>query len=392
MRLRGATITLFLIAGWVIGGGAAFAAPACTVAAFETEPETTVGACTAALAQSGLSDAERAELMKIRARSLHTTGHLDEAIKDYDAALLLAPDDPELHLRRGWTAYDKDDFALVIDQANAAIKLRPGYAAAYDLIGATLARPEVGRQQEAMAVYREAIRIDPDNPSFHFHLMVVDSCCGMPESALAEAEVLLRLPAALITKPHSVEYYGKKTSYRVDVSLERARFLSLLGRIDEAKQAYDQAVRDDPGALTYACRAAFLLEYMHSSFDEVQADLDKSLAADPNVWYSHGTQGRVFFYRKDYSAAEKELGRSLAIHPTNGFIRWWHAMTLRMLGRTEDAESEAVAAFQVDPDFMFGKVASLEKFGLAPPLSRDTDPRPALYDAARACMIDDKCW
>jgi tetratricopeptide (TPR) repeat protein len=392
MWLHGVTITLFLLTGWAIGSGPTIAAPVCNVAAFEGDPEATIGACTTALGQSGLSDAERADLLKIRARSLHSTGHLDEAIKDYDAALLLAPNDPELHLRRGWTAFDKRDFALVFDQANSAIKLKPDYAAAYDLVGATLARRDVGRQHEAIAVFREAIRLNPEEPLFHLHLMEVYTCCGLPEKALEEAEAVLHLPAALITKPSSVEYYLKKTSFRVDASLERGKLLSILGRNDEAKQAYDQAVSEDPGALTYAGRAAFLLEYMHSASDEVQADLDKSFAADPDVWFSHGVEGRVLFYRKDYSAAEKEFGRSLSIYPVNGFIHWWRAMTLRALGRSDDAAAEAVTAFQVDPGFMFSKASTLEKFDFLPSLSGDTDPRPAFYDAARACMLDEKCW
>jgi tetratricopeptide (TPR) repeat protein len=293
MLLRGATITLWLMASWAFGhdqalAQQALAEPACTVAAFETQPEATVTACTAVLDKSGLSDAERAGTLKIRARSLHTTGRLDDAIKDYDTALLLAPNDPELHLRRGWTAYDKADFKTVLDQANAAIKLKPDYADAYDLVGAMLSRREIGRQHEAMAVFAEAIRLNPNDPLFHIHLMDVSECCGMPEEALREADAVLRLPVAAITKPNSIVHYFKRASFRTVASLERARMLAVLGRNDEAKQAYDRAAHDDPGALTYAGRAAFLLEQVQAPLDEVQADLDKSLAADANIWFSHG--------------------------------------------------------------------------------------------------------
>jgi tetratricopeptide (TPR) repeat protein len=396
MLLRSATITLWLIASWAFGHGQALAqqAPAqsaCSVAAFETQPEATVAACTAILDKSGLSDAARAETLKIRARSLHKTGRLDDAIKDYDTALLLAPNDPELHLRRGWTAYDKADFKTVFDQAKEAIKLKPDYADAYDLVGATLARRDVGRQHEAMAVYAEAIRLNPNEPFFHIHLMDVFTCCGMPEDALREADALLRLPVAAITKPDATEFYLKRTSYRTVASLERARMLSILGRNDEAKQAYDQAVHDDPGALTYAGRAAFLLEQMQAPLDAVQADLDKSLAADANLWLSHGLAGRVQFYGKNYAAAEPEFARSLAIYPINGEMRWWHAMTLRLLGRGDEAAEEAVTAFRVDPGFMFGKVRTLQKLGFVPTLPADSDPMPAIYDAARACMLDEHC-
>ena len=391
MLLRGATITLWLMASWAFVHDQALAEPACTVAAFESQPEATVQACTAVLDISGLSDAERAEALKIRARSLHTTGRLDDAIKDYDAALLLAPNDPELHLRRGWTAYDEADFKTVFAQANEAIKLKPDYADAYDLIGATLARREVGRRHEAMAVFAEAIRLDPNAPLFHIHLMDVSECCGMPEEALREADAVLHLPVASITKPNATEFYFKRTSFRAVASLERARMLAILGRNDEAKQAYDQAVHDDPGALTYAGRAAFLLEQIQAPLDEVQADLDKSLAADADIWFSHGLAARVQFYRKNYTAAETEFARSLAIYPINGEMRWWHAMTLRLLGRGDEAAEEAVTAFRVDPGFMFGKVRTLQKFGFLPALSADGDQMPAIYDAARACMLDEHC-
>jgi tetratricopeptide (TPR) repeat protein len=396
MLLRGATITLWLMASWAFGhdqalAQQALAEPACTVAAFETQPEATVTACTAVLDKSGLSDAERAGTLKIRARSLHTTGRLDDAIKDYDTALLLAPNDPELHLRRGWTAYDKADFKTVLDQANAAIKLKPDYADAYDLVGAMLSRREIGRQHEAMAVFAEAIRLNPNDPLFHIHLMDVSECCGMPEEALREADAVLRLPVAAITKPNSIVHYFKRASFRTVASLERARMLAVLGRNDEAKQAYDRAVHDDPGALTYAGRAAFLLEQVQAPLDEVQADLDKSLAADANIWFSHGLAARVQFYRKNYAAAETEFARSLAIYPINGEMRWWHAMTLRLLDRGDEAAEEAVTAFRVDPGFMFGKVRTLQKLGLLPTLSSDSDQMPAIYDAARACMLDEHC-
>ncbi len=62
-----------------------------------------------------------------------------------------------------------------------------------------------------------------------------------------------------------------------------------------------------------------------------------------------GWPARVQFYRKNYAAAEPEFARSLAIYPINGEMRWWHAMTLRLLGRSDEAAEEAVTAFRVDP-------------------------------------------
>ena len=395
MFSRAGPITLWLLLAFGgIGNAQSSLGERCSVQAFESRPEATVEACTAILDAGGVSDRTRAEALKIRARSLHSLSHLDEAIGDYEVALLLAPDDPELHLRRGWTAYDKHDFDLVRRQAEEALKLKPGYADANDLIGAVLAHPSVRRFDEARAAYNEAIRADPGNPLFRYHLLQLLEYWVSTPGALEVADALLQLPASAITKPHAIDYYRKKTSFRTAVTLERGELLAALGKLDEARASFDRAVQDDPGALSYARRGAFLLERsaLPTPMDQVQADVDRSLAADANYWFSLGLAGRVHFYGKNYEAAATELARSVELYPINGSMRWWHAMTLRMLGRSDDAAAEAVTAFQVDPGFMLQKVSALRKYGFVPQLAPNVDPRPVLYDAARACMLDERCW
>jgi tetratricopeptide (TPR) repeat protein len=123
----------------------------CSVQGFEAQPATTVNVCTSILDAGGLSHSARAEALKIRARSLHSLGRLDEAISDYESALLLAPDDPELHVRRGWTAYDRHEFERVFGEAERALQLKPGYASAHDLIGAVFAHSTIRKFQAARA-------------------------------------------------------------------------------------------------------------------------------------------------------------------------------------------------------------------------------------------------
>lgn len=366
----------------------------CSVPAFEIRPDAALEACTAILNAGGLSDRGRAEALKIRARSLRRMDRLDEAIGDYELALLLAPDDPELHLRRGWTAYDKLDFDLARSQAEQALKLAPGYAGATDLIGAVLAHPRVRRIDEARAAYNEAIRAEPGDPLFRYHLFQLLEYWVSTPQALEAANALLQMPVGSITRPNAITYYRKLTSFRTAVTLERGRMLATLGKLDDARASFDQAVKDDPGALSYAWRAAFLLERsaLPTPTDQVQADLDRSLAADASYWFSLGLAGRVHFYGKNYDAAAAEFDRSIELYPINGQMRWWHAMTLRMLGRSDEAAAEAVTAFEVDPGFMSQKVRDLKKYGLLLPLAPNADPKPMLLDAARACMLDDRCW
>jgi tetratricopeptide (TPR) repeat protein len=391
---RGGAVVLWLLVA--CGAPATADAPGrkgCSVAAFEIQPERTVEACTSALDAGGLSARDRAETLKIRARSLHAIGRLDDAIRDYDAALAIAPDDPELHLRRGWTAYDRQDFALVRREAEEALRLRPGYANAYDLIGAMLAHEKVRKFDAARAAYDEAIRRDPSSPDFRYHMLQLLANWMSPQEGLEAADALLRLPDSTISRPDLVDYYGKKTSLRTAAALERARLLVLLGRREEAAKTYDRAIDVDPGALTYAWRAAFVmgLTSVDEPMDEIQADIDRSIAADGNYWFSRGLAGRVQFYGGNYQAAAVEFARAIELHPISGTMRWWHAMALRKLGKQEEAEGEAVTSFRVDPGFMSEKEPDLRRYGYLLKSSTRVDPAAAFADAARACMLDERC-
>jgi tetratricopeptide (TPR) repeat protein len=388
---RSAAAILLLLACCGVSPGQSSADAGCSVAAFESDATKTVEDCTSIIDGGSLSDATRAQALKIRARSRHVLGRIDDAIRDYDLALSLAPDDPELHLRRGWTAFDQRDFETVFGQAEQALALKPGYASVYDLIGAAVVARDSRQREQARAAYNEAVRLEPENPIFRYHIVQLLTMRGPWPEALQAADDLLALPVSAITRPNAVEYFRKRTSYRTATAIERGRILDHMGRIEEAEKAYDQAVTYDPSALTFAFRSGF--HRQHSApRDVVQTDLDRSLAADSNYWVSQELAGRFHFYGKDYRTAAEEFARATDLSPDNGILRWWHAMALHQLGRLEDAAEVAATAFQVDREFMFRKLPMLQQRGYLPTLPADADPRPALLDAARACMLDEGCW
>jgi tetratricopeptide (TPR) repeat protein len=388
---RSAAAILLLLACCGVSPGQPSADARCSVAAFESDAAKTVEDCTSVIDGAGLPDAARAQALKIRARSRHVLGRIDDAIRDYELALRLAPDDPELHLRRGWTAFDQRDFETVFGQAEQALALKPGFASAYDLIGAAVVARDSRQRAQARAAYDEAVRLEPQNPIFRYHIVQLLTMRGPWPEALQAADDLLALPVASITKPNALEYFRKRTSYRTATAIERGRILDHMGRLEEAEKAYDQAVAYDPGAMTFGWRSAFHLQHS-APRDVVQADLDRSLAADSNYWVSQEVAGRFHFYGKDYQTAAQEFAHAIELAPDNGMLRWWHAMALHQLGRLEDAAEEAATAFRLDRDFMFQKLPMLQQRGYLPTLSPNVDPRPALLDAARACMLDEGCW
>ncbi|MGY4313064.1 tetratricopeptide repeat protein [Bradyrhizobium sp. JR3.5] len=364
----------------------------------ETDPRQAIRNCTFTLSQDQLAPADRAKALKVRGRALYRTEHLDDAIGDYEAALKIAPDDPELHLRRGWTAFDKRDFDALFAHAHRALELRPGYGDVYGMIGAALSLGGPEKLAQARAAYDEAIRLQPDEPLARYNRFLLLKTNNFNSEAIEEAEAILRLPTPLITRPSAVTCYVRKTTYRIAMAIERALLLRIVGRIDEAQQAYDHAVEIDPDPLTYAWRAEFRLTQAAyapgappPSLSAAQDDLDKALALDPDYWFSLNQQAMLHFGRREYQVAAAEFARALKGYPINGTMRWYYAKTLRALGKNEEAASEGITAFQLDPGFMEWELGELQKRGYLAAIAADTDPRPAVIDAVHACMLDEDC-
>ncbi|MBW4478809.1 MAG: tetratricopeptide repeat protein [Tolypothrix brevis GSE-NOS-MK-07-07A] len=83
----------------------------------------------------------------------------EAAIKNYNTALQLNPDDAEVYYKRGLARYYLVDDEKAIQDYNQAIKINPKYAKAYNKLG--LARYELGDYEQAIEDYSQAIRINP---------------------------------------------------------------------------------------------------------------------------------------------------------------------------------------------------------------------------------------
>jgi tetratricopeptide (TPR) repeat protein len=405
LRRCGITVSLILAFGTAFPG-LTLAADQCSLELLEASAARAAEACTSVLNRDDLPKASRVESLKIRGRAMQRLDRYDDAIADYEAGLQIAPDDAELHLRRGWTAYEElprgwggpNAFDLALSQAEEALKLKPGYAEAYSLAAAALFLGAPDRFSEARAAQDEAIRLEPTNPEFRFNRLILLKGKGLFREAIEDADVILRLPAGLITKPSATVSYSRRTTYRIATAIERAYLLKVVGRTGEAQRAYDDAVALDPDPITYTRRAAFKSSQIGffagmppPPLEAIQDDLDKAFALDPDYGVGHEQQAYLHFTRKQYDAAATEFSRALTQFPSDGGMRWRYALTLRKLGRSDEAAGQAITAFRMDPGFMFNTLGMLRKRGYLLAIAPDVDPRPAIMDAARACMLDEEC-
>ncbi|HEY0301620.1 MAG TPA: tetratricopeptide repeat protein [Rhizomicrobium sp.] len=366
---------------------AAEPAVACVVPTDAGDPGAAIDGCGVRLALPGLSNAERATALKIRGRANHMAGNLDNAIRDFDTAIELSPNDPELRVRRGWTAYDKGDYLYVIALAEQAVGLDHEHAPAFDLLGAAAA--QTGNLALAKAAYDKSIEMQPNVVLSRFHRYQLYLQVGAQREALSELDELLRLDFAELDTTFT-ELRGKRVSYRTLSRLDRATLLDAMGRHDDAERAFNDFVKVEPGPVSYGWRGWHFFD--RSQFDRAQADLVVALSYDEKFWILHNLQGQVYNYTDRYDSAIASFTRSLELEPKSGSSLWGRALALRELHRTAEATKDSLAAIAADRDFLQRKLGSLTKLGYLQVARNERVDMPAVQDAVRACMLDMKCF
>lgn len=360
----------------------------CTVPVFGADKQAASAACTVVLNRSDLSNADRVRALITRGRALHRQLDIDAAIRDFDAAIALAPQDPEPLVRRASAAFFKKEYRTASELAERALRLNPRYAEAYDILG-TVAQV-AGNYRLAKAAYDQESELDPRSVVARFHRFEVFMKTDAQREGMRELDDLLEMNSpALDTE--SLDFRGAEVSYRTLVRLERATMFESMGRYEDSIKALDDLVRTDPGAVSYGWRGWFYNN--RGQFDLALADINKALSYDPSLAILYNLKGQVYLYTKDYERAVAAFTRSIELRiDTPGSSYWSRALALRALHHTDEALKDAETAVTVDCCFLIGKSKTLIKLGYLQPATANSDAASAVRDAVRACMLDEQCW
>jgi tetratricopeptide (TPR) repeat protein len=124
----------------------------------------------------------------------HDPAGIARAIGQYQAALAIQPDEPQVNNNIGTSLMELGRYEEAARFHRDAVRFAPGYAEAHWNLGVDL--HHLGRTDEAMTSYRTALRLKPDLPGAHFDLAVALDESGRRAEALAEVDAALRLDPA----------------------------------------------------------------------------------------------------------------------------------------------------------------------------------------------------
>jgi len=114
------------------------------------------------------NDEERATAYVQRARIHYKLNRFDAALRDWDDATRLNPNEKVDHFYRGLLRIHAKQYAKASEDFEQEM-LRPQPLNAFGYAGRGIARKELGQYDEAVSDFTEAIRLYPESPASYAH-------------------------------------------------------------------------------------------------------------------------------------------------------------------------------------------------------------------------------
>ncbi len=235
------------------------------------------------------------------------------------------------------------DFASGIDYHNAgrideaiasyreALRIRPDFAEAHDNLGKAL--KERGRLDDAIASYREALRIQPDHAGAHYRMGNALYEQGRLDAAAASYREALRI------EPGFAEGHN---------NLGNA--LKERGLLDDAIASYREALAVKPEyAVAHNNLGNALKE--RGRLDEAMASYREAIGIKPDFAAAHNNLGNALLERGRLDEAMASYREALGIEPDFAEAHGNLGNALREQGRPDDAIASYREALRIKPDY-----------------------------------------
>ena len=253
-----------------------------------------------------------------------------EAIAEYRLATSLDPKLAPAHLNLGISLLDSDPTGAA-ESFRRAVDLLPGQSRSVYLLGEALERG--GKRSEAIEQYRAASTLAPKDDVILFALaraLLADGQNSAAETGFRQlvslkpdsAPAQLGLAESLLAQQRTADAANLLADYLQKIPgdsharFERAVALENLNRFDDSLQELDQLDKSEaPTVDSLKLRGSIYLQ--QKKWTEADTSFQKALAASPADSQLHMWTGQTKMELRDYTAAEKELRRSLELAPGN---------------------------------------------------------------------------
>jgi len=253
----------------------------------------------------------------------------NKAIKSYDKALKLNPDDFYAWYYKGNAFYKLNQYNEAIKCFNKASELNPDYLYAWYYKGNTLIN--LKEYEEAIKCYNKALELDPDYLYAWYYKGYAFYKLNQYEKAIKYYNTALKL------NPDYLYAWFYKGNALIN-----------LKEYEEAIKCYSTALELNPDYV-YAWYYKGNAFYKLNHYEEAIKCYNKALELDPDCAYAWYYKGNAFYNLKKYEIALKYYNKVLELNPD--VIDDWYIVgnTFKEMGKYKLATEYYNKAIQLNP-------------------------------------------
>jgi serine/threonine-protein kinase len=279
---------------------------------------------TAACERAIVADAQNPDVHVTLGELRRLQGHLDDAAKEYKAALAQQPNSADAIL--GLAETYKADGKLADAEAayKKSIELQPNYWGGYNKLGVFYATNR--RLPESAEMFHKVIGFAPDN------LRAYNNLGGVYEQMGRYNDALVVFSDSIKRQPSAQAYSNLGTCYYY------------LGRYSDAATAFEHATRLTPTKYLYWANLGDAQRWVPghepraaAAYDQAISLCRNELVVNPADAFTRARLAECLAKRGKTPAAETEIARALRTGPPDGRIFYKAALVANLTGRDADA-------------------------------------------------------
>ncbi len=281
------------------------------------------------------------------------------------ARIILNPDDAKAHNNLGTVLGQLGKLEEAIGQYEQAVRMKPDYADAHFNLGLMLS--DQGRVPEAIGHYEQALRVKPDYADAHYSLGNALQLVGRLQDAIAhfeqaleikpdyaEAHFNLALAFRQVGKlDEAIHHYERAVQIKPDYAEAHNNLGNALlqaGKMEDAIGQFEQALRIMPDyAVAHYNLGAALAQT--GKTEEAIPHYEQALRIMPDYAMAHQNLGVALARTGKIKEAIPHFEQALRIMPDYAMAHYNLGAALAQTGKTEEAIAHFEQALRIKPDF-----------------------------------------
>ena len=255
-------------------------------------------------------------------------GRLDDAVREYKAALVDEPNYAEAHNNLGTVLLRQRKFEEAIAQHREAARLLTEFIYVFNLANALT---DDGKFAEAVPIFQQALQLDPNSSQAHHNLGLALQSMGQNERAIAEFRAALQLQpdyeSAELNLANRLADAGKLDEAiahylaaraldpnRAETANSLGICYAMQGKFADAERQFRDSIRlnaDNPGAESNLGSALGA----QNKLDEAIPHYQRALLMDTNDYQTHFNLAVSLLRQGRKGEAKNQLSEALRIHP-----------------------------------------------------------------------------